>query len=141
MILFRVFALASIMMTSCVSLTELSKVAPGTGDIIISQEERRECKAARVILPAGRYTPEVQSDLGVYYLAPARIRTEGVLISGGYRGGLFIARDGRQAVWFGDARDDADERPGTLMGAIGVAAPKLWPFKPAISVTQVGVSR
>lgn len=117
---------------ACVSLT-----APpdGTCSLTLAQEEKRDCKAARVVFPAGVYTPEIASERGIFYLAPAPLKTEGVLIGGGYRGGLFIARDGRQAAWFGDARDDADERAGTLLGAIGASAPKLWVITPRLLVT------
>ena len=72
-----------------------------------------------------------------YYVAPAPVRVEGVLIGGGDRGGFFIANDGRHAAWFGDARDDADDRAGTLLGAIGAGAPKLWVFSPALPLKPV----
>ncbi|MBK8038699.1 MAG: hypothetical protein IPK22_16450 [Verrucomicrobiaceae bacterium] len=119
------FALATL--SSCVPLTQ---PATKTGSLTLPQEEKRQCKAARVIFPAGVYTPEVASERGTYYLAPAPMRTEGVLLGKGYRGGIFVANDGRHAAWFGDARDDADERAGTLFGAIGASAPKLWLVSP-----------
>jgi hypothetical protein len=117
---------------ACVPLT---KPAADAGALVLAQEEKRKCKAATVIFPAGTYTPEVQSERGIYYTASSPVRTEGVLIGKGYRGGLFIARDGRHAAWFGDARDDADERAGTLLGAIGASAPKLWVISPKLPVT------
>lgn len=112
----------------------LSKVAPDVRALFLPQQEVRDCQRARVVFPVGIYTPEIQSAHGVYYLAPTPILVEGVVIGGGYRGGVFIARDGRHAAWFGDARDDADERAGTLLGAMGAASPKLWFFSPQLPV-------
>lgn len=101
------------------------------------QQEIRECQRARVVFPVGVYTPEIKSERGTYYVAPAPVRVEGVLLGGGDRGGVFIANDGRHAAWFGDARDDADDRAGTLLGAIGAGAPKLWVFSPALPLKPV----
>jgi hypothetical protein len=112
------------------------KTPSDLSNVLLAQEEKRDCQKARVVFPAGIYKPEIQSEHGTYYLAPAQMRTEGVLIGGGYRGGLFIGNSGYQAAWFGDARDDADERPGTLLGAIGASAPKLWPIKPPLSISK-----
>lgn len=128
--LLRLLSLA--LLPACVPLTAPTT---STGTLHLAQEEKRECKAARVIFPAGTYTPEIASERGTYYLAPAPMRTEGVLLGGGYRGGVFVAKDGRHAAWFGDARDDADERAGTLLGAIGASAPKLWVISPALPLT------
>lgn len=125
-------AAVPLLMVSC---APIRKPTDGMTPIVIAEETTRDCKKARVILPAGTYTPELQMDRGDYYLAPADLRTEGVLLGGKYRGGLFIARDGRQAAWFGDARHDTEERPSTLLGAIGAGAPKLWPISPPISFT------
>lgn len=130
----RLILLLPFVLLSC---APLSQPAPHASSIVLAKEEGRECKKARVILPAGVYTPEVQSESGIYYLAPAELRTERVLIGGSYRGGLFISKTGAQAAWFGDARDDADERPGTLLGAIGASSPKLWPFSPPVPVAPV----
>ena len=134
----RLFLLLPFVLISCAPLSQ-----PGTraNSIVLAKEEGRECKKARVILPAGVYTPEVQSESGIYYLAPAELRTERVLIGGSYRGGLFISKTGAQAAWFGDARDDADERPGTLLGAIGASSPKLWPFSPPVPVSPTTASQ
>ncbi len=118
------------------SCAPMLKTPSEQSNVLLAQEEKRECKKARVVFPAGIYTPEIQSEHGTYYLAPAQMRTEGVLIGGGYRGGLFIGKTGYQAAWFGDARDDADERPGTLLGAIGASAPKLWPIKPPLTISK-----
>jgi len=124
-----------LMMACLAACVPLTPPPAGTGELKLAQEEKRECKAARVVFPPGVYRPEIASEKGIFYLAPAPMRTEGVLIGGGYRGGLFIARDGRHAAWFGDARDDADERAGTLLGAMGASAPKLWVINPRLPVT------
>ncbi|MFM7606958.1 MAG: hypothetical protein ACKO8Z_17390 [Prosthecobacter sp.] len=118
-----------LLLNGCV---QLSQPAPGSRALFLPQQEIRSCQRARVVFPAGTYTPEIQSDYGVYHLAPTPILVEGVVIGGGYRGGVFVAHDGRHAAWFGDARDDADERAGTLLGAIGAASPKLWLFTPKL---------
>lgn len=121
-------------LSSCVPLTQ---VEPKSGSFSLAAEEKRDCKAARVVFPAGVYSPEIASERGTYYLAPGPMRTEGVLLGGGYRGGVFVAKDGRHAAWFGDARDDADERAGTLLGAIGASSPKLWVISPALPLQAV----
>jgi hypothetical protein len=126
-LLLSLLTLATI--SSCVPLTQ---PAAKTGSLTLPQEEKRACKAARVIFPAGVYTPEIASERGTYYLAPSPMRTEGVLLGKEYRGGIFVANDGRHAAWFGDARDDADERAGTLLGAIGASAPKLGVISPSL---------
>ena len=128
----RLLLLLPLFLISC---APLSKPSTTSGAIVLAKEEKRDCKKARVVLPAGVYTPEVQSETGTYYLAPAELRTERVLIGGSYRGGLFISNAGGQAAWFGDARDEADERPGTLLGAIGASSPKLWPFSPPVTIS------
>jgi hypothetical protein len=121
--------LAAAALNACVPLSPPPSDAHA---LTLSQPETRECQRARVVFPAGTYTPEIKSERGVYYLAPSPVRVEGVLIGGGDRGGVFIANDGRHAAWFGDARDDADDRAGTLLGAIGAGAPKLWVISPLL---------
>ena len=132
--------LALLLPLSLVACAPLSQPASNAPPVSLAQEEKRECKKARVVLPPGVYTPEVQSERGIYYVAPTDLRTERVMIGGSYRGGLFVANEGWHAAWFGDARDDADERPGTLLGAVGASAPKLWPFSPPLPVTPVNAT-
>jgi hypothetical protein len=123
---------AAVVLNACVPL---SPPAADAQPLSLAQQETRECQRARVVFPAGTYTPEIKSERGTYYVAPAPVRVEGVLIGGGDRGGVFIANDGRHAAWFGDARDDADDRAGTLLGAMGASAPKLWLFSPTLPLT------
>lgn len=125
---------AAVVLNACVPL---SPPATDAKPLSLAQQETRECQRARVVFPAGTYTPEIKSERGTYYVAPTPVRVEGVLLGGGDRGGFFIANDGRHAAWFGDARDDADDRAGTLLGAIGAGAPKLWVFSPALPLTPV----
>jgi hypothetical protein len=79
----------------------------------------------------------VASAEGTYYKSPKRLRTLGVLIGRAEDGGIFVssAAGNLQAAWFGDPKDEVDESPGTLFGAIGLSAPKLWPYKPRIPYT------
>jgi hypothetical protein len=129
-----VLLFAAVVLSACVPL---SPPATDARPLSLAQEEVRECQRARVVFPAGTYTAEIKSERGTYYLAPAPVRVEGVLLGGGDRGGVFIANDGRHAAWFGDARDDADDRAGTLLGAIGASAPKLWVFSSTLPLKPV----
>jgi|GEM_PF-931310 len=131
---------SSLLLVVAVVLNACVPLSPPPSDanpLTLAQPETRECQRARVVFPAGTYTPEIKSERGVYYLAPSPVRVEGVLLGGGDRGGVFIANDGRHAAWFGDARDDADDRAGTLLGAIGAGAPKLWVFSPLLPLKPV----
>ena len=126
--------LAPLLLTACGSVEIASPSVPG---IVVAQEEARECGQGKILFPAGEYKAEVVSAAGTHYKAPKRIRTLGVLIGRSEEGGIFVAsKNGNpQAAWFGDPRDDVDESPGTLFGAIGMSAPKLWPFTPRIPFT------
>lgn len=127
--------LVPLLMTACGSVEIATPTAPS---IVVAQEEARECGQGKILFPAGEYKAEVTSATGTYYKAPRRIRTLGVLIGRSEEGGIFVAnKNGNpQAAWFGDPRDDVDESPGTLFGAIGLSAPKLWPFTPRIPFTE-----
>ena len=122
---------APLLMAACGSI----KPAPaGTSGIVIGPNESRECGQGYVQFPAGLYQAEVVSAKGTYYLAPAPIRTRGVLLGRSERGGIYVSNmaGNPQAAWFGDPRDTVDERPSTMLGAIGMSAPKLWPYAPRI---------
>lgn len=101
---------------------------------MVGAGETRECGQGKITFPAGVYKAEVVSDKGTYYLAPEPLRAKGVLLGRSERGGIFVStKPGNpQAAWFGDLRDTVDEKPSTLFGAIGVSAPKLWPYTPRI---------
>ncbi len=131
--LFRasILVLAPLILASCGSI---APVPTGTSGIIIGPNEVRECGQGRLKFPAGLYQAEVVSAKGTYYLAPELLRTEGVLLGRHERGGIFVSNlsGNPQAAWFGDVRDIVEEKPSTLFGAIGVSAPKLWPYTPKI---------
>ncbi|HBJ83558.1 MAG TPA: hypothetical protein DDZ88_06750 [Verrucomicrobiales bacterium] len=120
-----------LLLAACGSVEMAPSNAPS---IVVSQDEERECGQGRILFPAGEYKAEVASAEGTYYKAPKRLRTLGVLIGRSEDGGIFVsnAAGNPQAVWFGDPKDEIDESPGTLFGAIGLSAPKLWPYKPRI---------
>ncbi|MBE2283052.1 MAG: hypothetical protein IAE77_06300 [Prosthecobacter sp.] len=124
--------LASLSLLASCSSVELAPAdAP---PILLAQEETRECGQGQIVFPAGEYKAEVKSESGIYYKAPKRIRTLGVLIGRSEEGGIFVSKGAGnpQAAWFGDPKDNVDESPGTLFGAIGWSAPKLWPYTPRI---------
>lgn len=134
--LFRAFCLflSPLLMASCGSIAPAPEATSG---IVIGPNEVRQCGQGRVTFPAGVYQAEVVSPKGTYYLAPELIRTQGVLIGRGSRGGIFVSSSpgNPQAAWFGDLRDTVDEKPSTLLGAMGVSAPKLWPYTPRVPYT------
>lgn len=131
--LFRTFCLiiTPLVMAACGSITSAPSDAPG---IVIGPNESRECGQGRLQFPAGVYQVEVVSAKGTYYVAPERIRTAGVLLGRAERGGIFVSNlaGNPQAAWFGDLRDTIGEKPSTMLGAMGVSAPKLWPYTPRI---------
>jgi len=123
--------LVCLLLASCGSVT----LAPqGSPSIALAQEETRTCGQGKILFPAGEYKTVVVSPQGAYYKAPQRLKTLGVLIGRSEEGGIFVsnAAGNPQAAWFGEPRDDVDESPGTLFGAIGLSAPKLWPYTPRI---------
>ncbi len=126
-----VLVLAPLLLAACGSL---APTPAGTQGIVVGPNESRECGQGHVQFPAGLYVPEVVSAKGTYYLAPELIRTKGVLLGRAERGGIFVSNlpGNPQAAWFGDLRDTVDEKPSTLLGALGVSAPKLWPFTPRV---------
>lgn len=123
-----------LLLAACGSIELAPADAPG---IVIGPNETRECGQGKTVFPAGLYKAEVVSPEGTYYVAPTPMRTAGVLIGRAETGGIFVsnAAGNPQAAWFGDPRDNLDGRPGTLLGAIGVSAPKLWPYTPRIPYT------
>lgn len=122
------------LLASCSSVELAPTDAPS---ILLTQDETRECGQGQILFPVGEYKAEVKSSTGTYYKAPKRIRTLGVLIGRSEEGGIFVANSAGtpQAAWFGDPKDNVDESPGTLFGAIGWSAPKLWPYTPRIPFT------
>lgn len=128
---FLLLSLAPLLLAACGSV---SPAPAGTQAIVIGPGEERVCGQGMVRFPAGVYAADVVSAKGTYYLAPQRIRTAGVLLGRTERGGIFVSNlaGNPQAAWFGDTSDVGAEKPGTLFGAVGMNAPKLWPYAPKI---------
>lgn len=125
---------APLLLVSCRSVKIAPTNVPG---IIVAQDEVRDLRQGQTRFPAGLYKAEVVAADGTYYKAPTRLKTLGVLIGRSKEGGIFVsnAKGNPQAAWYGDPRDDADERPATLFGAVGMGAPKLWKLTPRIPYT------
>jgi hypothetical protein len=129
---------ALLLVLSCLALVNcapLSQSAKDEKDLHLATEQLRDCKHAHVTFPAGRYTAEVRSKKGTYYLAPAPLRSSGVLFGTAERGGVFVTAGGHQAAWFGDWREDADGRASTLLEAVGGSAPRLYPLSSPLIFT------
>lgn len=123
-----------LLLASCASV----ELAPAdSSSIVLAEPATRVCGQGEILFPAGEYKAEVTSPEGTYYKSPKRLRTLGVLIGRNEDGGIFISTKpgGPQAVWFGDPKDNVDDSPSTLFGAIGWSAPKLWPYTPRIPHT------
>lgn len=123
--------LAPMLMVAC---TPITPVPTGTSGIVIGPNESRACGQGTVRFPTGLYRAEVVSPKGTYYLAPERIRVAGVLLGRAERGGIYVsnAPGNPQAAWFGELSSAVDEKPDTLLAAVGVKAPKLWPYSPPV---------
>lgn len=124
----------ALLLSACGSVKIAPLDIPG---IVVAQDETRELGQGKILFPAGVYKAEVVSSGGTYYKAPRRLKTLGVLIGRSEEGGIFVSntQGNPQAAWFGDPRDDVDEAPGTLFGAMGMSAPKLWKLVPRIPYT------
>ena len=114
--------------------TSIKPAPTGAADIVVEAKVSRICGQGRVNFPAGVYKAEVVSAKGTYYRAPESLKTRGVLMGRAETGGIFVSNQpgNPQAAWFGDMSDTVENRPTTLFSAIGVAAPKLWPYTPRI---------
>lgn len=134
------FLLATTLMGAC---TSIKPVAQGTTGIVLAAPEMRVCGQGQVHFPAGLYTPQVVSAKGTYYQSPAPLRTRGVLLGRAETGGIYVsnAPGNPQAAWFGDVNDTVEDHPTTLFSAIGVAAPKLWPYTPRIPFVLKGKTK
>lgn len=133
-LLLSLLSVPLLLLTSCGSV----QLAPAdSSSIVLAEPATRVCGQGEILFPAGEYKAEVTSPEGTYYKSPQALRTLGVLVGRKESGGIFISTKpgGPQAVWFGDPRDDVDESPSTLLGAIGWSAPKLWPYTPRIPHT------
>lgn len=131
----RLFSFFTCLLLAACSSVEIP--APDAPGIVVAADETREIGQGKILFPAGVYKAEVVSASGTYYKAPRRLKTLGVLIGRSEEGGIFVsnAEGSPQAAWFGDPRDDVDESPGTLLGAMGMSSPKLWKLTPRIPFT------
>lgn len=120
--------------------TSIKPVAQGTTGIVLAAPEVRVCGQGQVHFPAGFYAAQVVSAKGTYYQSPGPLRTRGVLLGRSETGGIYVsnAPGNPQAAWFGDVNDTIEDHPTTLFSAIGVAAPKLWPYTPRIPFVLKG---
>lgn len=127
--------LAASMLASC-STKELTRCPPGTPGIIVAEETECTHKDGRFTLPAGHYQPEAMSDKGIYYVAPVRLKTIGIIRDGHERGGLFIANEGWQWAWVGHPGFEADQSATTILGKRGILMPVHFKFEPFVKVTK-----
>ena len=125
------FLLAPAVIAAC---TAIAPAPASTGGIVVGRNEMRVCGQGKVLFPAGLYRAQMVTASGTYYQAPEQLRTVGVLIAQSELGGIYIANvpGNPQAAWFGDPQEVTESKPTTLFGAIGVRAPKLWPYEPPI---------
>lgn len=125
----------SCLLSSCAT-KELELAAPGTPPIIVAQQV--ECTTQhgeKITLPAGTYQAEARSSKGIYYVAPERVKTAGIIRDGRERGGLFIANEGWQWVWTGHPGFEAKESETTILGKRGIIMPTHAKFDPYVPYT------
>lgn len=127
--------LASCLISSCAPF-ELERTAPGTPGIVVAQEVQITHKDGKFTLPAGQYQAEAQSPKGIYYVAPERLKTVGIIREGHERGGLFIANEGWQWAWIGHPGFEADQSSKTILGKRGIIRPTHFKFEPFVNYTK-----
>jgi len=128
--------LTSCLLISCAS-KDLERCAPGTPSIQVTQAVECTHKDGKFTLPAGIYQPEAQSSKGIYYAAPERLKTVGMIRKGHERGGLFIANEGWQWAWVGHPGFEVDENKTSILGKRGIIMPTHYKFEPYVKVTPV----
>jgi hypothetical protein len=128
--------LTSSLLISC-SPKDLTHCAPGTPSIRVA--EAVECTHAhgKFTLPAGVYQPEAQSAKGIYYTAPERLKTIGIIRKGHERGGLFIAKEGWQWAWIGHPGFEVQESRTSFLHEKGIIMPTHFKFEPYVKYTTV----
>ena len=117
---------------------DLGRCAPGTPAIRIAQAV--DCTyghGGKFTLPAGIYQPEAQSSKGIYYVAPERLKTTGIIRDGHERGGLFIANEGWQWAWTGHPGREVADSEITILGKRGILMPSHFKFEPYVKYTKV----
>jgi hypothetical protein len=110
-------------LASCASRVMLEAPASGTLGIRVAEEQTVEHRFGKAVFPAGMYAAEAQSAEGIYYAAPAPVKTGGVIHGGKEHGGLFLDKQGRQALWIGQPGYQLQQAPGTVLGNWGVETP------------------
>jgi hypothetical protein len=128
---FLLSAAATCLMVSC-STKDLTRCPPGTPGIIVAEETECTHKDGKFTLPAGHYQPEAMSAKGIYYVAPVRLKTTGIIRDGHERGGLFIANEGWQWAWIGHPGFEADQSATTFLGKSGIIMPTHFKFEPYV---------
>ncbi len=123
--------LATLALISCAPI-ELERPSAGTPGIVISQEVPCSHKDGKFTLPAGYYQAEAKSAKGIYYVAPERLKTNGIIRQGHERGGIFIANEGWQWAWTGHPGWEVDQSATTIFGKRGIIQPKHYKFEPFV---------
>jgi len=111
---------------------ELERCAPGTPGIILSEAVECTHPDGKLTLPAGLYQAEAETPKGIYYVAPGRLKTNGIIRQGQERGGLFIAKEGWQWAWTGNPGWEADQSKITVLGKKGIIEPVHYKFEPYV---------
>ena len=112
-----------------VGCKSVQPIAGNTPSIVIKKPEHRPTVlGGSVDFPVGVYSPDFQTDQGVYYLATTKLVVSGLGMHRPKRGGLFLphsnASDQRQGMWL-----DQEEGSGGLLGAGASSTTRLWRFK------------
>jgi hypothetical protein len=128
--------LISCLFISC-SARDLDHCPAGTPGIRVAQAVECTHKDGKFTLPAGVYTPEAQSSKGIYYVAPERLKTVGMIRHGHERGGLFIAKEGWQWAWIGHPGFEVQEARTSLFHKKGIIMPTHFKFEPYVKYTPV----
>lgn len=128
--------LASCLLVSCAS-KDLERCPPGTPAIKVAQAVDCTHKDGKFTLPAGIYQPEAQSSKGIYYVAPERLKTTGIIRQGHERGGLFIANEGWEWAWIGHPGFEVDENKTSILKKRGILMPTCYKFEPYVKYTKV----
>jgi hypothetical protein len=95
----------------CVGCKSVQPIGANTPSIVIKMPEHRSLGLGRSAdFPAGVYSPDFQTDKGIYYLAPTILFRNALGMNFNFHGGLFIpnqnSSDQRQGQW--------DEQGGML---------------------------
>ncbi|WP_395748520.1 hypothetical protein [Prosthecobacter sp.] len=129
--------LSSLLISCATQPRDLERAAPGTPSIRVSQAVDCTYPDGKFTLPAGIYQPEARSSKGIYYVAPERLKTTGIIRDGHERGGLFIANEGWQWAWTGHPGREAADSEYTILGKRGIIMPTHYKFEPYVKYTTL----